>query len=116
MRSIGILHTMGFRQIHLFGFDSSLKDTPTKEMRKETTGSEDEEPRPKYFQVSVKEQPYWTTGELLAMAQDCEKTFADKAMGINFIFHGKDTLVSDLWDLAQDKEQEQNYKDFFNVQ
>jgi len=116
MRSIGILHTMGFRQIHLFGFDSSLKDKPTKEMLKETTGAEDEEPRPKYFQVSVKETPYWTTGELLAMAQDCEKTFADKSMGINFIFHGKNTLVADLWELAQTQETLESYKDFFNVQ
>jgi predicted O-methyltransferase YrrM len=114
MRSIGILHTMGFRQIHLFGFDSSLKDEPTKEMLKETTGAEDEEPRPKYFQVSVKETPYWTTGELLAMAQDCERTFADKSMGINFIFHGKNTLVSDLWELAQTNETEESYKDFFS--
>jgi len=115
MRSIGILHTMGFRHIHLFGFDCSLKDEPTKEMRKETTGAEDEEPRPKYFQVSVKENPFWTTGELLAMAQDCERTFSDVSMGINFEFHGKDTLVSDLWELAQKKEKLHNYKEFFNV-
>jgi hypothetical protein len=115
MRSIGILHTMGFRHIHLFGFDCSLKDEPTKEMLKETTGAEDEEPRPKYFQVSVGDKPFWTTGELLAMAQDCERTFADKSMGINFIFHGEDTLVSDLWNLAQDKEKVGHYKEFFNV-
>jgi hypothetical protein len=99
----------------LFGFDCSLKDEPTKEMLKETTGAEDEEPRPKYFQVSVGDKPFWTTGELLAMAQDCERTFADKSMGINFIFHGEDTLVSDLWNLAQDKEKVGHYKEFFNV-
>jgi hypothetical protein len=55
MRSIGILHTLGFRHIHLFGFDCSLKDEPTEDMKKETTGAEDEEARPKYFQVSVGE-------------------------------------------------------------
>jgi len=115
MRSIGILHTLGFRHIHLFGFDSCLKDEPTKDMLKETTGAEDEEARPKYFQVSVKEKPYWTTGELLAMAQDCERTFSDNTMGINFNYHGKDTLVSELWDVAQAKEKVSNYKEFFNV-
>ena len=115
MRSIGILHTMGFRHIHLFGFDSSLKDKPTKAMLKETTGAEDEEARSKYFQVSVKDTPFWTTGELLAMAQDCERTFADTSMGIHFVFHGKDTLVADLWQLSQTKEQLESYKEFFNV-
>ena len=116
MRSIGILHTLGFRHIHLFGFDCSLKDEPTEDMKKETTGAEDEEARPKYFQVSVsKEKPFWTTGELLAMAQDCERTFADTSMGINFVFHGEDTLVSELWKLSQTKENLQSYKDVLNV-
>jgi hypothetical protein len=116
MRSIGILHTLGFRHIHLFGFDCSLKDEPTEDMKKETTGAEDEEARPKYFQVSVsKEKPFWTTGELLAMAQDCERTFADTSMGINFVFHGEDTLVSELWKLSQAKENLRNYKDVLNV-
>jgi len=116
MRSIGILHTLGFRHIHLFGFDCSLKDEPTEDMKKETTGAEDEEARPKYFQVSVsKEKPFWTTGELLAMAQDCERTFADTSMGINFVFHGEDTLVSELWKISQTKENLQSYKDVLNV-
>ena len=115
MRSIGIFHTMGFRNMHLFGFDSSLKDKPTKEMLKETTGAEDEEARKKYFQVSVKDKPFWTTGELLAMAQDCERTFADTSMGIHFVFHGKDTLVADLWELSQTKEQLGSYEEFFSV-
>ena len=116
MRSVGILHTMGFRHIHLFGFDCSLKDEPTEDMKKETTGAEDEEARPKYFQVSIsKDTPYWTTGELLAMAQDCERTFADTTMGINFIYHGKNSLVADIWELAQSKETLLNYKEAFNV-
>ena len=80
MRILGIMHTMGFRKFHLFGFDSSLKDEPTKEQRKETTGAEDEEPKPKYLQVTVRGENYWTTGELLAMAQDCEKVFSDEGL------------------------------------
>ena len=96
MRAIGMLHTMGFRNLHLFGFECSLDKEPTDDMKKETTGADDEPKRPKYFQVSVGDKPYWTTGELLAMAQDCEKTFADKTMGINYYFYGKDTLVSEI--------------------
>ena len=49
------------------------------------------------------------------MAQDCERTFADTSMGINFVFHGEDTLVSELWKLSQAKENLQSYKDVFNV-
>ena len=114
MRTIGIMHTMGFRDIELFGFDCSLKDEPTKEMLKETTGAEEEEPRPKYFKVGVGENFYWTTGELLAMAQDCEKVFSDKAMGILYKFHGQDTLVADLWKVAEQKQVFKNFTDIFN--
>ena len=109
------MHTMGFRDIELFGFDCSLKDEPTKEMLKETTGAEEEEPRPKYFKVGVGENFYWTTGELLAMAQDCEKTFADKTMGVNYYFHGENTLVSELWKNSVDRETLPKYQEIFNV-
>ena len=47
MRALGIMHTMGFRFFELFGYDSSVKE-PTEEQKKETTGAEDEKPRPKY--------------------------------------------------------------------
>jgi len=113
MRTIGIMHTMGFRDIELFGFDCSLKDEPTKEMQKETTGAEDEEARPKYFKVGVGDKFYWTTGELLAMAQDCEKVFSDKSMGILYNFHGENTLVADLWKLSEDRQTFKNFKDLF---
>tara|TARA_R110002020_G_scaffold150764_5_gene327624 strand:+ start:1357 stop:3651 length:2295 start_codon:yes stop_codon:yes gene_type:complete len=114
MRAIGIMHTMGFRSMHLFGFDCSLKEEPTKEMKKQTTGAEDEEPRPKYFQVGVRDKNYWTTGELLAMAQDCEKTFSDKSMGINYTFHGENTLAADLWKIAEQKDTMIAFGDVFN--
>ena len=116
MRAIGMLHTMGFRSIHLFGFECSLKKEPTDEMKKETTGADDEPKRPKYFQVSIDNKSYWTTGELLAMAQDCEKTFVDSTMGINFYFYGKDNLVYEIWRTSNMKQTLPNYRDMFNVQ
>ena len=54
----------------------------------ETTGDLEggETPRPKYIQVNVKDKTYWTTGELLAMAQDCEKVFNDPGHGGCYFF------------------------------
>jgi hypothetical protein len=85
-------------------------------MKKETTGADDEPKRPKYFQVSIEDKSYWTTGELLAMAQDCEKTFADKTMGINYHFYGGDSLVSQIWKSSMKKETLPSYKEMLNVQ
>ena len=104
MRSIGILHTMGFRDIHLFGFDC-CREEPTKEEKTETTGDIEggETPKPKYMEVTVKNTAYWTTGELLAMAQDCEKVFADEGLEGVLSFHGKNTMVADLWDINQEQ-------------
>ena len=110
MRSLGIFHTMGFRSFDLFGFDCSMEE-PTKKQQKETTGAEDEEPRPKYFKVGVGDTSYWTTGELLAMAQDCERTFANPPMEMNLNFYGKDTLVAALWG---NKIKEKTFEETFN--
>ena len=115
MRSIGMLHTMGFRDIHLFGFDCCMEE-PTKEQRTETTGDLEggETPRPKYFQVTVDDNTYWTTGELLAMAQDCEKIFADEGLQGVLTFHGKDTMVSDLWRLKEEKEKRPQFEGHYD--
>lgn len=104
MRGIGILHTMGFRNIDLFGFDS-CRDEPSKEELTETTGDIEggEVPKPKYIEVSVNEKKYWTTGELLAMAQDCERTFNDPPMEMNLNLYGEDTLVTALWNVSPKK-------------
>ena len=78
-------------------------EEPTEEQKKETTGAEDEEPKPKYFKVGVGEQYFWTTGELLAMAQDCERTFNDPPMEMNLNLYGEDTLVTALWNVSPKK-------------
>ena len=104
MRGIGLLHTLGFRDIHLFGFDC-CREEPSNEEKTETVGDIEggETPKPKYIEVNVKNTTYWTTGELLAMAQDCEKVFADEGLEGVLSFHGKNTMVSDLWDLKEEK-------------
>jgi hypothetical protein len=116
MRGIGMLHTMGFRDIHLFGFEC-CRDEPTKEEKTETTGDVDggESPKPKYMQVNVKETTYWTTGELLAMAQDCEKVFSDEGLEGVLTFHGENTMIADLWDIALEKENRPAFEEYYNA-
>ena len=116
MRSIGFMHTIGFRDIHLFGFDC-CREEPTNEEKTETTGDIDggETPKPKYIQVNVKEKTYWTTGELLAMAQDCEKVFSDPGLDGILTLHGKDTMVSDLWEIRQKQETRPYFKGYYDA-
>ena len=115
MRGIGMLHTMGFRDIHLFGFDC-CRDEPTDEEKTETTGDTEggEVPKPKYIQVNVKEKTYWTTGELLAMAQDCEKVFNDPGLEGVLCYHGKDTMVADLWDIKVAQETRPQFQGYYD--
>tara|TARA_R110000868_G_scaffold1985_3_gene15688 strand:- start:500 stop:2893 length:2394 start_codon:yes stop_codon:yes gene_type:complete len=114
MRGIGMLHTMGFRDVHLFGFDC-CRDEPTKEEMSETTGDIEggEVPKPKYIQVTVRDKEYWTTGELLAMAQDCEKVFQDEGLEGVLTFHGEDTMIADLWELQQEKKTRPEFEGFY---
>ena len=115
MRSIGLLHTMGFRDIHLFGFECCRKK-PTKKEMTETVGDIEggETPKPKYIQVNVKDETYWTTGELLAMAQDCEKIFSDSALDGILSFHGEGTMVADLWDIKEEQESRPVFRDYYD--
>jgi len=116
MRAIGLLHTMGYRDLHLFGFDC-CRDEPSKEEMTETTGDIEggETPKPKYIQVNVKDRAYWTTGELLAMAQDCEKVFTDPGLDGNLCFHGKDTMVADLWDIKVEQDTRIKFEGYYDV-
>jgi len=110
MRTIAIAHTLGFRNFELFGFDCSVP-TMTEEMKKEKTDTE--KTKPKYMQVETGGHKFWTTGELLAMAQDCEKLFdnVDMDMGINF--HGEGTLAAAVWKQSK-RGQEKYYTELLN--
>jgi hypothetical protein len=62
-------------------------------MKKETT----EDGKPKYLNVETNGKEFWTTGELLAMAQDCEKLFSNQDIEMNLNIYGTDTLVSEVF-------------------
>lgn len=95
MRSIGIMHTLGFRKFHLFGYDCSFPEPPEEEKEKLL-----EDGKPKYLKVGIEDKEYWTTGELIAMAQDCEKLFSKEDVDMKINFHGEETLVASCWELS----------------
>jgi hypothetical protein len=72
-RSIGIARVMGFRNITLVGFDSSLEKEPS-DLEKMYTLKENGQPQFIPLKVGGEEggTTYWTTGELSAQAQDLE--------------------------------------------
>ena len=100
MRTISIAHILGFRNFELFGFDCSIPEV-TEEMKKEKVSVNNEKEKPKYFKVEHSGNYFWTTGELLAMAQDCEKLFDSTEPDMAITFHGENTLVSSLWDVSK---------------
>ena len=95
MRSIGIMHSLGFRKFHLFGYDCSLPE-PSDEEKKVMM----DDKKPKYLKVGVEDKEFWTTGELIAMAQDCERLFAKEDVDMRLNFYGEDTLVAACWKLS----------------
>jgi hypothetical protein len=92
MRAIGMTHILGFRNFHLFGFDCNIPEV-TEEMEKEKT----EDGKKKYMKVETGGKHFWTTGELLAMAQDCERLFNNKDIEMNLTLYGDNTLVSEVF-------------------
>jgi len=97
MRSIGMMHIFGFRNFHLFGFDCSMESL-SDEQKKEKLG---DGVRPKYMPVEINDCNFWTTGELLAMAQDCEKLFDNPQVEMMVNFYGENTLVSEVYKLSK---------------
>lgn len=94
MRAISVGHTLGFRNFNLFGFDCSVPE-PKDKTEVDGTGKQ------KYLHVVTNGKKFWTTGELLAMAQDVEKLLQRTDVDMYMEFYGEDTLVSELWKLQQ---------------
>ena len=92
-RTIGLLDTVGYKNVHLFGFDCSVSEKVAKKGKDEVDGLGN----PKYIHVETGGIKFWTTGELLALAQDLEKMFEEKNIGMNIKFYGKDTLAAQVF-------------------
>ena len=94
-RTVGLFHTMGFRNFHLYGFDSSLPGKP------EDFDTKREDGQPKYMNVGIEtgtdnNEKFWTTGELLALAQDVEQMLDSKILDLNIDVYC-DGLVNGVW-------------------
>ena len=94
-RTVGLFHTLGLRNFHLYGFDSYLSDSPEDHKDKREDG------QPKYMHVGVetgkKDQPkFWTTGELLALAQDVEQMLDSDVLDLNIAIYCEG-LVNSVW-------------------
>ena len=107
-RTIGLLETLGYRNIHMFGFDSSVsEDVVDKEAK-------DEMDNPKYLHVETGGTKFWTTGELLALAQDLEKMFERKDLAVNINFYGDNTLAAQVFDQSYYNQEFQTFEEFMN--
>ena len=104
MRSVSIMHTMGFRDFKLHGFDFSLREPPADPKKL------DEEGQKAFLYVTVEKESFWTTGELLAGAQDLEKFFDSKPKDISCTIYGEG-LGGTLWKTNGSKKLSPNYKD-----
>ena len=72
MRAVGVTHVLGFREFHIFGMDCCYEGVPKNVDEKDIYGKK------KWIKVGIlnektgKETKFYTTGELLALAQDFE--------------------------------------------
>ena len=113
-RTVGLFHTLGFRNFHLYGFDSSLPEKPKDFDEKREDG------QPKYMNVGVEtgtphNDKFWTTGELLALAQDVEQMLDSKVLDLNIDIYC-DGLVNAVWkDRLNKGYKHRKYEEILNV-
>jgi hypothetical protein len=110
-RTLGLLETLGYRNIHMFGFDCSVPE----KVAKKNQDSKDEAGNPKYMHVEINDVNYWTTGELLALAQDLEKMLEKKDLGLNLKFYGENSLARGVWDMSHYSKNSQTFKEYMNA-
>lgn len=78
-RGLYLLEKLGFSKFRLYGYDLCLEDKPDLSVR-------DDKGQPKYFEVSIEskfplhkgKRSFWSTGELLAQAEELKKTLDHK--------------------------------------
>jgi predicted O-methyltransferase YrrM len=93
LRAFGMFHILGFRNFIMYGFSGSYTGLSDEEIKE----AKDEHDRTKYLTVETDGDKFVTTGELLAMAQDCEKLFDRHDIDFSIEFHGEDSLCEAVW-------------------
>jgi hypothetical protein len=103
MRAVGIMYTMGFRRLNIVGVDASQAEPPP-ESERSIVGVNG----PKWFQVGTDPDPkvgikWWTTGELVALAQDVDELARKTVQDASITWHGA-SLAREMWDAVGRKE------------
>lgn len=107
-RALGLLEMLGYVNIHLFGFDCSVSEDSVDSEAKDESGN------PKHMHVEIGGEKFWTTGELLALAQDLEKLFEKPDFRLDVKFYGKDTLASAVWKNSSYTKNCKKYEEYLN--
>jgi hypothetical protein len=91
-RGISIIYALGFRQFHLYGYDSCYYE-PQDTSEKTKLGHQ------KYYEAEVSGKKFWTDSELMAQAQDFEKLMKeDKDIDIQVYGDG---MIPHIWTLMR---------------
>ena len=95
----------------MFGFDCSIdpKIAEKGKNEKDTVGN------PKYLHVETGGKQFYTTGELLALAQDLEKMFERRDIGLNIKFYGEDTLAAQVFEQSFYNQQYRTFNEVMNA-
>lgn len=109
MRQIALMHTLGFRVFHLFGYDGCMDSNDPVDMT-----TKDDHGRDKYLQVNVGGKSFVTTGELLAMGQDMEQFF-QRDDDSEYHVYGEGGMGHALWQIEKEKKNYDSYKSFLQI-
>jgi uncharacterized Rossmann fold enzyme len=91
-RSISLAHYMGFRKVHLVGFDNNLAGKPSDF---DATEDIDGKQIRKYWPTRIGDsKEFWTTGELIAQIQDLEQFLNDQVADLEIRIVGADKGTS----------------------
>ncbi len=97
LRGLGIFYSMGFRRFDIYGVDAGQAEKPSdEEMGQQIRGNS------KWFQVGTHPDAgvgikWWTTGELVALAQDVDGLAKKSDFDASVKWHGK-SLAQEMWD------------------
>lgn len=92
VRGVSVLHALGFRHFHLYGFDSCYYEEPDFTV-KTKTGAQ------KYVTVEVSGRRFWSDLELVAQAQDFEKLMK-QGQDLDMEVYG-DGMIPHIWRTAR---------------
>jgi hypothetical protein len=113
MRALPLLRTLGFMNMILVAFDSSLKAMPIDNGVLEPSGNV------KYFELTIQTEQgtkkYYTTPELAAAIQDIQTMFnVEYDWGLD-IWDDHDGVVQEFWRLSKVSKKKPTYEEVFMV-